>query len=110
LATSLDPELNAKAFTSTTLDLGHPGVKIITMHSAKGLQFPIVAVTGMDQGMMPRNASGGMDRLENSQKQRRLFFVACSRAMWRLLVCGREDRPSEFLKDLDEDHWELYEN
>ena len=94
LERSIDSRLKPKAFTGGNLDLGHPGIKIM----------------GLDQGWMPRHASGGMDESEAVQKQRRLFFVACSRAMRRLLVCGHKDRPSEFLQNLDRNHWEIYEN
>ena len=105
----LDKQLRAKAFSTGNLDLSYSGVKLLTMHAAKGLQFPIVVVTGLEKGKMPWPAYGGMDKDEQVRKQQRLFFVACSRAMRRLLVCGSKDRPSEFLSYLDPDLWEPYE-
>lgn len=106
LAKLLDPCLQARAFTTKNLELSHGGVKVMTMHAAKGLQFPVVAVTGLDEGWFPRPAQGGMDPDEHRQKLQRVFFVACSRAMRRLLVCGHALRPSPFLELLDRDDWE----
>lgn len=107
IARSLDRSLNAQAFNTSNLNLSHPGVKVMTMHAAKGLQFPVVAVTGLDHGLMPWSARGGMDPVENEMKLRRLFFVACSRAMRRLLVMGSAQKPSPFLSTLTEDAWEM---
>lgn len=106
LARALHPALNASAFKSGNLDLGHPGVKVMTMHSAKGLQFPVVAVTGLDSEKMPSRPRGGVDPAEHDRKLRRLFFVACSRAMRQLLVCGNEARPSQYLDLLNSDDWD----
>lgn len=107
IADDLDQSLNPKAFSTGTLDLRHPGVKVMTMHAVKGLQFPVVAVTGLEAGLMPWRARGGMDPAENEVKLRRLFFVACSRAMRRLLVMGSSEKPSPFLSTLSEDAWEI---
>lgn len=107
VAALMDSSLNAKAFTTDDIDYTHDGIIVMTMHAAKGLQFPIVAVTGLEQGVFPQAAHGGVDPDEFTQKQRRLFFVASSRAMRRLLVCASERRPSEFVELLDKDQWDL---
>ena len=60
----------------------------MTMHSAKGLQYPAVAVLGLTEGQMPWHARGGEHPIELNHKLRRLFYVACTRSMSRLLVIG----------------------
>jgi superfamily I DNA/RNA helicase len=89
-------------------------VTLITMHSCKGLEFPHVYVVGLEDGLLPHSRSkveGTMD------EERRLFYVAITRAMFtlRLSYClGRKKygqvmpcHPSPFLKELPE---ELVEN
>lgn len=105
----LDAQFNAKVMGSGDLDLGHPGVKVLTMHAAKGLQFPVVALVGVDEGKLPFNLARGMDAKEHESQQHRLFFVACSRAMRRLAVFASANRPSPFVAGLTDDHWEIEE-
>jgi mRNA-degrading endonuclease RelE of RelBE toxin-antitoxin system len=102
----LKPYLNAKSMRSSNLDLTHPGVKVLTIHAAKGLQFPIVAVVGVDEGVLPTRPAPGDDRTEHEAQERRLLFVACSRAMRRLLVAGDKRLPSPFLSGATSDCWE----
>ena len=109
IANALDPRLNARQLKSKEMDLGHPGVKVMTMHAAKGLQFPVVAVTGLQEGRFPWKVDMGMDEQEHLDKNQRLFFVACSRAMRRLLVSGHRERPSPYMELLDEDLCEEFE-
>ena len=109
IADQLDSRLNAKFMESKVLDLSHPGVKVTTMHAAKGLQFPVVAVTGLEEGRFPWKVGMGMDEQEHLDKNQRLFFVACSRAMRRLLVSSHRERPSPYMKLLDEDLWEEFD-
>ena len=81
-------------------------VTLITMHNTKGLEFPIVMVTGLEQGLFPRDD----DEEEELEEQRRLFYVAITRAKdeLRLTACryrrihGRlfETLPSRFLSEI----------
>jgi len=82
-------------------------VTLITMHNTKGLEFPVVIVTGLEQGLFPRDDEEG----EDLEEQRRLFYVAVTRAKdvlhlscchWRRLH-GRlyETAPSRFLTEID---------
>ena len=84
-------------------------VTLITMHNTKGLEFPIVIATGLEQGLFPRDDEDG--REEELEEQRRLFYVAITRAKdelhlscchWRRLH-GRlfETSPSRFLSEID---------
>jgi len=83
-------------------------VTLITMHNTKGLEFPVVIVTGLDQGLFPRDDDEG----EELEEQRRLFYVAITRAKdelylttcrWRTLH-GRlfQSEPSRFLDEIDD--------
>jgi DNA helicase-2/ATP-dependent DNA helicase PcrA len=82
-------------------------VTLITMHNTKGLEFPVVIATGLEQGLFPREDEEG----EELEEQRRLFYVAVTRAKdelhltschWRRLH-GRlyETVPSRFLSEID---------
>ncbi len=85
-------------------------VTLITMHSCKGLEFPHVFVVGLEDGLLPHTrskAEGTMD------EERRLFYVAVTRAMQTLSIshCGGRKKygqmlpchPSPFLKELPEE-------
>lgn len=95
-------------------DSSADAVTLITMHNTKGLEFPVVIVTGLEQGLFPRNEEEG-DELE---EQRRLFYVAVTRAkeVLHLTACrwrrmhGRlfETSPSRFLTEIDSKLYELW--
>ena len=106
VAQALPPEFKAKSMQSSEVNIGHPGVKVMTMHAAKGMEFPVVAVVGLNQDF-PWSARGGSDQEEIDKQLRRTFFVACSRAMRRLLVIGDRSYPSKFLEGFDEEHWDI---
>jgi DNA helicase-2/ATP-dependent DNA helicase PcrA len=67
------------------------GVSVMTLHSAKGLEFPVVVVGGLEEGVLPHfNASGSPDDVE---EERRLLYVGMTRARERLfLSCCRRRR------------------
>ena len=103
---SLSPELNAKAMRSADTDISHPGVKVLTMHAAKGLQFPVVAVVGLQEGQLPTHTPAGMDDDEHQTRQKRLLFVACSRAMRQLAVFAPKQNSSPYVGGLSDEFWE----
>jgi len=107
ITNNLSPELNSKLFESQSTDtLSWPGVKVMTMHAAKGLQFPIVVVAGLDQGKIPFEVWGGKDQGEEDNSARKLVFVACTRAMSRLLIVKDSISPSRLVSELPIDQWE----
>ncbi|ABU60095.1 3'-5' exonuclease [Roseiflexus castenholzii] len=93
--------------SSKDVDITTPKVKVLTLHSAKGLEFPFVAVVGLDEGRFPRiSADLPVEEAQMQEdEQRRLFFVGCSRAMRALLVCGSQATPSPFLTPLQPPVW-----
>ncbi|NIT03735.1 UvrD-helicase domain-containing protein [Candidatus Saccharibacteria bacterium] len=92
-----------------TLDM----VTLMTLHSAKGLEFPLVFIAGMEEGLLPHSRStGSADELE---EERRLCYVGMTRAKQELNLCFAQDRllfgsrtssvPSRFLAEIGEEHF-----
>lgn len=86
-------------------DTGKNVVKIMTIHTAKGLEFPVVFIPGMVDGQFPSKRLRNRDELE---EERRLFYVAITRAMKELYIsgyrCKVEGFPvwfSTFMEDID---------
>jgi DNA helicase II / ATP-dependent DNA helicase PcrA len=85
-------------------------VSLMTVHSAKGLEFKNVFVVGVEEKLFPSNFSG-MLSLENLEEERRLFYVALTRAMKNAWVSFAKQRysygqlnscdPSRFIKEID---------
>jgi DNA helicase-2/ATP-dependent DNA helicase PcrA len=85
-------------------------VQLMTMHSAKGLEFPLVFIAGLEEGMFPSQQS--VEDIGRLEEERRLCYVGMTRAMQKLYLCHAESRrlygqekfhrPSRFLKELPE--------
>ena len=110
LALALEDEgLPARFMQPKDLDLGAPVVKTLTLKSAKGLEFPIVALAGFLDGpypSAPRDASEEA-RQELTSRERRTLYVAMSRAMRALLVVTPAAGGSELLVGFDAQKWNL---
>lgn len=93
----------------------HAPVTLMTMHSAKGMEFPTVFIVGLEEDLFPHFRSHNDEAA--LEEERRLFYVAITRAQERLFLThartrrhqGREisARPSRFLRELP---WELIED
>jgi len=92
-------------------------VKLMTVHASKGLEFPYVFVTGLEQDLFPHKRMGaGPQSKEDSEEERRLFYVAITRAKKKLYLSYASVRtifgqrqvnaPSEFLSDIDDAYTE----
>lgn len=67
-----------------------PAVKLMTIHQAKGLEFPVVFVVGMEEGLLPHLKS--LDSEEAIEEERRLCYVAMTRAVDKLYMSGADSR------------------
>jgi DNA helicase-2/ATP-dependent DNA helicase PcrA len=85
-------------------------VSLLTMHNAKGLEFPVVFIAGVEEGLFPHSRS--RDSEEQLEEERRLCYVAMTRARQRLYLSHARSRrrfggsppepctPSRFLKEI----------
>ena len=92
-------------------------VTLMTLHSAKGLEFPVVFLVGMEEGVFPGFKSIGEDK--EIEEERRLCYVGVTRAKERLYLTRSKQRttygsttynpPSRFLKEIPENMLDGYE-
>lgn len=69
---------------------GKAGVYMMTLHQAKGLEFPYVFITGVEDGILPHSRS--FYDLHNMEEERRLFYVGITRAREKLYITHTEKR------------------
>ena len=94
------------------LDLSQKGVKVLTLNSAKGLEFPIVALAGFSGSRYDYFSLAVFDEEqdEDMARSRRLIFVGMTRAMRALLVAVPAGTSSPLLTGFDETYWNLGEH
>lgn len=83
-------------------------VSLMTLHCAKGLEFPYVFITGMEDGLLPHHRRG--EEIQDLEEERRLFYVGMTRAREKLFLTRAERRhtfgvghanlPSRFLDEI----------
>lgn len=86
-------------------------VMMMTMHSAKGLEFPVVVIAGLEEGLFPHSRSAEDE--EELEEERRLCYVGITRARSRLVLTSaarrrvfgdyQNTRPSRFLEEIPSD-------
>jgi DNA helicase-2/ATP-dependent DNA helicase PcrA len=99
----MDPELEDEQsqltgfLTHAALESGEsqaddyePAVQLMTMHSAKGLEFKLVFIAGLEEGMFPSQQS--VEEIGRLEEERRLCYVGMTRAMEKLYLCHAESR------------------
>jgi len=113
---TLEGFLDGVALVSDVDELpdGTRGVTLMTLHSAKGLEFPVVFLTGMEEGVFPHARS--MDSVDEIEEERRLCYVGITRAKARLWISYALHRrahgyglgePSRFLLEMPAEHLAL---
>ena len=110
-----DADVLAAFLDQAALDAGESqasesddAVQLMTLHSAKGLEFPLVFMAGMEEGLFPHKMS--MENLNGIEEERRLCYVGITRAMQKLFITCAESRrlhgdvtmcrPSRFIREL----------
>jgi superfamily I DNA/RNA helicase/mRNA-degrading endonuclease RelE of RelBE toxin-antitoxin system len=93
------------------LDLSQKGVKVLTLNSAKGLEFPIVALAGFSGSRYDYFSPNVLDEEleEDLARSRRIIFVGMTRAMRALLVTVPAGTSSPLLTRFDSAYWNLGE-
>ena len=104
----------ALATDQDELEIKKDGVKLMTVHAAKGLEFDYIFITGLEDGLFPHEGVAGEKR--DDEEERRLFYVALTRARKKIFLSYASVRtifglkkvnsPSEFITDIDENFLE----
>lgn len=87
---------------------------VMTMHGAKGLEFPVVFISGMEEGIFPHIRSINSGKKEELEEERRLCYVAITRAKEKLFLTnafhrtlyGRQsvNQPSRFIEEIPDEY------
>ena len=106
--------LEEKALVSAadTIEDDDDQVTLITLHAAKGLEFPVVFLVGLEEGLLPHSRAAQSEDPRELEEERRLAYVGITRAMRQLYLTyafkrtrfGQEEvsEPSRFLQSLPE--------
>jgi DNA helicase II / ATP-dependent DNA helicase PcrA len=94
----LDPEMTLEGFLERIAliadidkyDAGEDSVVLMTLHNAKGLEFPVVFITGLEEGVFPHHRS--MTDTEELEEERRLCYVGITRARERVYLTSAMGR------------------
>ena len=97
-----------------SLDESTGAVMLMTLHAAKGLEFPVVYVIGVEQNLIPHERSLRENDIRQLEEERRLLFVGITRAEEKLVLTHTQRReihgrslstiPSDFLQELNLQH------
>ena len=89
------------------------GVRLLTVHASKGLEFRVVFIVGLEEGLFPHERASRAARIEDAEEERRLFYVALTRAKEKIFLTHASTRmifgsrnvslPSQFLYDIPEE-------
>jgi DNA helicase-2/ATP-dependent DNA helicase PcrA len=94
------------------------GVRLLTVHAAKGLEFRAVFIVGLEEGLFPHERASRAAKTEDAEEERRLFYVALTRAKEKIFLLNAQSRmifgsrnisvPSQFLYDIPEEHMDMH--
>lgn len=104
--------LRAVYMPGKAIDLQMPAIKLVTMQSSKGLEFPIVALAGLRdlERMGVADKAADEERDEAIRRLRRVLYVAMTRAMQALLVLPPAGSTSPLFQGFDPSAWEMAPN
>jgi DNA helicase-2/ATP-dependent DNA helicase PcrA len=98
----------AALLSDTDNTQGTSGVRLMTLHAAKGLEFPVVFIAGLEEDLFPHARSA--EEHDDMEEERRLFYVGMTRARERLILSralerrlfgeSRPSEPSRFLREV----------
>lgn len=98
-------------FRETYIDKRASCVTLMTLHQSKGLEFKVVFIAGVEEGLIPLLKNQDLDALE---EERRLFYVGMTRAMnhlylthaYQRMIWGKRvnQKPSRFIKDIGDEN------
>ena len=109
---ALEKMLDDAALVSDQDSLMHSagGIRLMTVHAAKGLEFHTVFITGLEENLFPHSHFGEKQNKESKEEERRLMYVALTRAKEKLylsyagmrFIYGAREvhAPSQFLEDI----------
>lgn len=98
-------------YTNVDAAIDKDKVKMMTIHQSKGLEFPTVFITGLTEGVFPNHRSIRERRKDGEEEERRLMYVAVTRAQSMLYLCESEGYmndngalkyPSRFISEIPE--------
>lgn len=111
LASDQDSLINVPTKVGTPTGVG--AVKLMTVHASKGLEFKYVFIAGLEDGLFPHERHGESRNGEDREEERRLFYVAITRAEQKVFLSFANFRtifgsrqintPSEFISDIPPD-------
>lgn len=78
--------IKSSLMTSEDIETGGKTVSLMTVHSAKGLEFDVVFIVGLEEGLFPYKRYGEEENEEEEEEERRLFYVALTRAKKRVYL------------------------
>ena len=106
----------ALATDQDSLVKNEEAVKLMTVHASKGLEFDYVFITGLEEDLFPHQRMGATKNKEDGEEERRLFYVALTRARKKIFLTYANTRtifgslqvtvPSQFICDIDEEYLE----
>ena len=105
-------EESALSTDQDSLEKESGAVKMMTVHASKGLEFDYIFVSGLEEDLFPHQRIGGSAKsIEDSEEERRLFYVAITRAKKKLFLSYARSRtifgslqinsPSQFISDIE---------
>jgi DNA helicase-2/ATP-dependent DNA helicase PcrA len=102
----------ALACDQDSLEKNEDAVKLMTVHASKGLEFDYVFITGLEEDLFPHQRMGTTKNKEDGEEERRLFYVAITRARKKIFLTYANTRTifgstqsntaSQFISDIDE--------